>query len=238
MGVDLGTWCEVMAKHPLKYKFEGLYPCKSTVVEAASNDSAFAERWHWDQWESEHDVVQAIVRRAAGVTDEPYDIGMAHEYSHFLLRLVSVFEWVQADGVPDPERVKDEETEPEEDLMVINSFSDETRAMKFVDLVVEFDRGTFEAGLDEETLLEDYPPIGVVQNATDEVILFKDIVLICPMCGLEPITDDMLDGGSFYCGLCGGSCSCETLDDLTSKIGAKLYPFVEVKDDAQPGPSA
>lgn len=230
-----------MNDHPLQFKYEGLYPCAQTVKEAFLADSKAVSDRYDEEWQATYDAVDLLKRYAADY-NEPFDIELARRYVEYIATDVSAYDWAENQSdLPDPARAGCAEELGlgiDEVLMVIDHYSTDARVTAFTDMQMTDYHSILEIGLDDEDLFEKHPPIGVLSHAADEVILFKDVALICPMCHREPITIGQIDGGSFYCGLCGGSCSCQELHEIPLVTGAKLFPFADVNKKEQPGQPA
>jgi ribosomal protein S27AE len=207
MGLSLEEWGAYVAKHGLKFKFEGLSggwnsrDFFDSVGEAATMDEQFMDRYVENEVESQtkeliSEIAQALAKEPPYLTDE------IDEY----------VDWLREDmGEIDDE----EDEEFKSNLDILKEHHDEWKCREYFGERWTYDDSQWaweclKEKHNEEWLLKEHPPIEVLSHAYDMGIPLEDVVFICPSCGGEPqfladYSDLSIDPGYFYCGSCGAS---------------------------------
>lgn len=191
MGVDVQTWCEVINRHPLKFKFEGLVEGGTDVREAAVRDEQFMANHMYEQHEA--------IEKAIGEDDD--DDILVELYIDYLICELTVGQH--------PKELIDKCHEPDYSKELMAELEEAVRERRF-----EFAQhwctpeGEWEdiRNSDPDWLLEKCPPTAVWSHAYAEWVDLEKVWFICPSCGNEPHTKETVneEARQFYCGLCGG----------------------------------
>lgn len=170
MGVPLGDWLECLARHPRKYKFEGLDGYHTSVVDAFTRDDEQRQKMADAEFETEYEelcsqLTDAVLAMpfadAQAVLDEP-----ANGYLDYLDRRYTI--------------------EPDDTLDDVDTLN--ARSNYINDRQEGLD--PMDQDFDAAALLKEHPPVEVLSHASTGGIDVDDVMFFCPSCGQEPATWD------------------------------------------------
>lgn len=221
MGADLNTWVEVVNRHPVKWKFDGLDGFHEEVGEAAVMDEQFMDNWMEEKAENDADALGEEI--ATGELDPMSDI-------------LNYVQWLR-DKNHETEFTDDEDYKS--DKSILDEYDDKWERRYFYgsrqdysDCEIEWEWLRSEDA--KQMLLEKHPPVEIWDHAYEEGVELDKVLFLCPGCGRNPAQESYEDiwGNYFNCGLC----VCGTLigEDFTliewcEDMGVELYPFSSVK---------
>ena len=222
MGVDVAMWVETLLKHPLKYKFEGIDKCWTSVGMAVVHDARFMDDYMYKEWKSQNDCLEKAIAQHKDLDE------MLSRYCEFLETRVSHKEW-QHEGLPSD--TKWDKATDEELMKVIEAVGNDDRQDEYIRDWVIGDTDQYWDMLQDESqapyLLKEHPPEAVWSHASEEAVSFDEVWFLCPSCHREPQVWGARSH-SMYCGLCGGE-SClgpeETMLDFFKSLNIEVWPF-------------
>jgi len=222
MGVDVADWCATLKAHPLKYKFEGISKCWTSIGEAVTHDERFMDDYMYEEYKGQSECLEKAIEQRKDLDE------MLSRYCEFLECRVSHKEW-QREGLPSD--IKWDKAEDEELMKVIEAVGNDSRQEEYIRdwLVGDTDQywGMLKDECQAEYLLKDHPPEAIWSHAYEEPIDFDKVWFLCPSCHREPqIFGER--SHAMYCGLCGGE-SCldknETMLDFFRNLNVEVFPF-------------
>lgn len=241
MGVDIETWVKVIKDHPAKYRFRGLRGegdrhangWFTDVREAAVHDEQFMEKWMEDERKSlleELDHELKMDPPKEGDEDQP----QVESYAEFLRgRFWS--KWGEPENINKaPARKVIDKLEPKEPIpqKFREAISKDNLRFEWSLEAAEPD-WAWETirGQEPDYILKDHPPTHMLDHASEDAVPLEDVYFVCPSCHQQPVTQDQVAHGHFYCGLCGASDALaegEPFGNFIAALGIKLWPFREV----------
>lgn len=221
MGVDVASWCETLKRHPLKYKFEGIDKCWTSIGEAVTNDERFMNDFMYKEYESQSECLEQALKARANSDD------MLSRYCEFLETRVSHKKWVDSGAMTyDWDKAEDEILMATVEAVGTDSLQEEyIRDWCIGDTDQYWDMLKDEC--QAEYLLKEHPPEAVWSHASEEAVPFDEVWFLCPSCHREPQVWGARSH-ALYCGLCGGE-SCldtnETMLDFFMNLNVEVWPF-------------
>lgn len=226
MAVDLDFWVDVMRRHPVKWRFQGLDGFHATVGEAAINDRWFLDDYASKEYSSWYDMLEKAKDKKSDADE------LLSRFVECISNRVSAREWREA--FPDVDACNPWHKLPVELLLeIIDEFGDKYES----DYINNWCMGDYEM-ISEDVknnggLLNEYPPVEMLDHASGCGVPIEDIFFICPSCGRHPVAlEDMNRVGDmptgFYCGMCGAEAILDKDEDFVdwmNNLDVKPYPF-------------
>lgn len=235
MGVDLHEWLDVVSRHRLKFKFEGLENGRrdkddyfKTVGEAAAADEGFMSNYLSKEFVLHSEDFDAAVK--AREDQDEY----LSRFCSFAEHRLSAKRWNEHGFTFHGDWA---EAPLDDILKVVDAFEAKMKDDYISDWVVGEASQYWPMIRDPDNaaeLLEKHPPMSVWDHAGGSGIDVDDVFFICPTCGGQPQTiADLIDMHGthndlprFYCGCCGAEAQTGLHYDLIDFFNDfKVTPF-------------